>query len=121
MDRLPEHLPTAGDCSTLAEYREWCLDGITQAALARSAGTAQARISAIETGRTLPRRASWPALMRAYQIADVAQFYRLLRNSVKARALQADYASMYPLFTQAAVEPALVTELHAKGQGRATA
>lgn len=81
--RLPEKLPaTVQECEHLWQWRD-LVKGLSQPEVAHAARCFQARISEIESGRVMPRRKYWPALMAAYRLDSdmAAEFYRMLLNA----------------------------------------
>lgn len=96
----PDTLPrSAAESRTIAEYmdlvlRETQADMVSrgEAWLRQSkirASLSQGQISALRTG-VEPQPCFWPLYQAALNILDVAQFYRLMRNSSKIAALKRD-------------------------------
>ena len=114
---LPPTLPIrVEDCRTLPEYREHLLAGISQSDVARAAGVAQSRISAIETGQTIPKRKHWPALLRGYQLQQrESEFYRMVRAAAQLRALQRPISETEPLLAMATGTAAPVETIRDEG------
>lgn len=109
---IPTVLPTEpAHCRTLREWRELCL-GSSQAEIARASGLKQSRISAVESGRVMPRKRHWARLILAYQRTGQlteAEFYRMLMAARLERqrlaALPRPIAETEPLFATAQTTP----------------
>jgi hypothetical protein len=95
-------MKTLNECSTLHEYREHVL-GMPQKKVGVRAGyspaSAQARISAIESGK-VPRRWNWKRFLEAYQLS-ANQFERLIKSQQAAKALQTLPPLMFMQLTDA--------------------
>lgn len=118
----PETLPRGTEqCRTFREYRNLVLMR-SQCAAADLVGLKQARISAVESGRVIPRRKTWARLMAAYApavgpVMSEAEFYRFLQAARLERsqllALRKPIAETEPLMAAARVtvlRPYLISE-----------
>lgn len=115
---MPPALPLkVADCRTLSEWRN-LVKGMSQREVAQLARVKQARISAVELGKVIPRRRHWAALISAYGIPGEdapSQFYRLVMYArmtwLQAEALKQPISKTEPLLALAQTQPRPVLQV----------
>ena len=93
-------------CVTLQDYLSNVLKR-TQWQIAGQAGVSQTYVSMVVTGKRVPtaRSIKFQPLLEALQLtARVDDFFRMVRNASKLRALKKPMADEYPLFAAARMD-----------------